>query len=244
MIDSLPIGAFFSAQALVNAVDADVAVLCKAGNRVTAVTIGDLFLKRYNYFSRWDRFRYNFITPRPWKNFLISEILRAGNVETPEVFAALRKRKGIYVENDFLVSSAVPECWKFANRKIFSSLPDEERRQLVVKIVELLCRIHALGVVHGDPSLRNFYYRRGNDDFVIGVADLDGALSFAGGKIPESLRCREIARLVTALDDDPAFPDAEELVVGSYIGFSGVTPERKKVAKYMARFRTHRKVKK
>ena len=241
MIDSLPIGAFFSAQALFNAVDADIAVLCKEGSRIKAVTIGSLFLKRYKYTSLWDRFRYNFITPRPWKNFLISEILRGGEVETPEVFAALRKRNGLWVESDFLVSSAVPEKWNFVNRKFFTSLAGEDQRQLVVKIVETLCRIHKLGIIHGDPSLRNFYCRRENDDFVVGVADLDGALSFAGGKVPEYLRCREIARMITALDGNPAFPDAEELVVGAYIGFSGVTPERKKVTKYMARFRSHRK---
>lgn len=240
MVGAFPIGAFFNIEALVKAIDAEGAVLCKKGRRTKSVTVGNLFLKRYTYNSLWDKFRYNFITPRPWRTFLVSEILRSGKVETPEVFAALRRRHFLAVLNDFLVSAAIPENWSFISWKLLNLLSDAEKRELVEHVVKLLVKIHQLGVVHGDPGLRNFYFRRENGEISVGVADLDGA-SYYTGKIPEAKRCREIARIIVAHDGNLLFDDAEDFVIAQYKKYAGFLPDRKKVHRFVIRLYNHRK---
>ena len=112
-VSAFPVGAFFQLHQLVEALDCPHVVIRKDRPKVKAGVVGNLFIKRYNLPGKWNKFRYNFIVPRAFRAIPIADRLTEAGVATPAVLAALRRRRGIWVDADFLVTEKTPEGFSF-----------------------------------------------------------------------------------------------------------------------------------
>ncbi|MBQ9501181.1 MAG: phosphotransferase [Lentisphaeria bacterium] len=166
---------------------ADGTLLCKNGNTVQAWKNGALFVKRVRHGSMLRAIRHIFEPPRPAICLRAAKRLAEIGIPTPHVTAALRQyRHGLPVF-DYLVTQDISSTAVFADALPLTG-------ELAEGLTELLAKLHAAGIEHGDANLRNFY--RTNEG-VFGVIDLD-ACRLGNSPLPRPRRIRELARLASS----------------------------------------------
>ena len=179
----------------------DPANICKQGNKVQAGADGTYFVKRYTHKTFWDSFRHLFKRSRPEHCLTAALKLKNAGLDTPEVFAVLRKKEGFLPKFDYLITEDISKDCVFADRMPLS-------RELVSNLCRLLADLHRAGVIHGDVNLRNLYRKSSG---IWGVIDLDGCrLSSRPVGIRE--RRNELARLASSfIRLTPYYGTAEDL---------------------------------
>ncbi len=232
-VATFPVGAFFQLHQLVDALDCPHAMIRKDRPKVKAGVVGNLFIKRYNLPGKWNKFRYNFLPPRAWRAVAVAERLATAGIATPAVLAALRRRRWLWVDADFLVTESIPEGYAFVP-ELLPKLSEEARQELLRHLIDVVRSMHWAGVYHGDANFRNFYAAEENGIWRVGVADLDGAKLYPG-PVPRSRRIREVARLITAAEKLAVFADPEAAVLERY----GEAFPHRALHRAVRRFRRH-----
>lgn len=198
--------------------------IVKDSRSTTAGVTGEYFVKRYNRRGFFHGLKRLFLVPRPLRCRRAAAYLEAHGFPTPEVCFASRG-------------------W------LVTRLADGEFGSTKVPTPELtagtLARLHAMNFIHGDASMRNFYFAA--DAPVLGVIDLDGARIFRR-RIPERLRRREIARAVSSWmimsghrEETAAVPEYLDRFLRSYNSAGGgVGPTaglRRRIVKFLEKTR-------
>ena len=211
----------------------DPAKCCKRGRTVQAAADGTFFVKRFCHRNLWKSFCHIFKARRPEICLRSAAHIAAGGIDTPQVFAALRKYRRGLPQFDYLITQDISSSAVFADKMPLSA-------ELAEKLVILLADLHRMGVEHGDVSLRNLYCTVSGS---WGVIDLDNCRIFSGSLPPER-RIRELARLASSflkltqgVVPDGMEPDIPGFFARIYCRCSGFDPEcsayRKRVA-YLA----------
>lgn len=160
---------------------------CKKGRRILAGIDGRFFVKRFSHKTFFDSFRHLFKSSRPDRCLKAALKLEAAGIDTPKVFASLRKYKGLLPEFDYLITEDISQKAVFANKMPLT-------RQLIADLCKLLAALHKAGIIHGDTNLRNIY--RTNTGFW-GVIDLDGC-SLSNRPVSRFSGIHELARLASS----------------------------------------------
>ena len=199
--------------------------IVKDSRSVKAGICGDYFVKRYNRRGFFHDLKRLFQVPRPLRCRRAAACLAARGFPTPEVCFASRH---------WLVT-------RLADGEFGSvRLPDPALTG------RTLAGLHALNFIHGDASMRNFYFAAGSP--VLGVIDLDGARIFRR-RIPQHLRLREIARAVSSWmimsghrEETAAIPKyLDEFLAAYNSAGGGVRPSpglRRRILKFLKKTRT------
>ena len=195
---------------------------CKQGTNIQAGVNGTYFVKKYCHKTFFKSFRYLFRISRPEHCLKAALNLKANGIDTPQVFAALRKQKGLLPEFDCLITEDISKEAVFAN-----NMPLTE--QLITDLCRFLAALHNAGIRHGDSNLRNIYRRNSG---IWGVIDLDGC---TWSSHPVSIRGRrnELARmassfikLINAYGIAENFPeDIPGIFAGEYEKFAGIAAD-------------------
>ena len=156
------------------------------------------FVKRSNVNSFWERFRRIGRLPRSERNALIATRLEAINVRTPKVYMSLATGPRWLPAASYLITEALAEplC-------VSQQLPElcqfyGGRQALIKAMCDLMYKMHAGGVEHGDLKLSNWLVeRKGSADWQLGVFDLDGSCVYAGS-CPEKICIKELARAASS----------------------------------------------
>ncbi len=166
--------------------------LCKSRSRGRAVCGRGVFLKEYVYTSAWERFRRRFMAPRPFVSLAAARRLEELKIPTPRVLAAARGVSPNGDIRDLLVTAELAAEVRFGDR-IASEL-GEGRVGLARELAPVVVRMHEVGMVHGDLSMRNWYRL---PDGAWGLIDLDGA-KVSRGRVSDRARTDELARLASS----------------------------------------------
>lgn len=180
-------------------IDDPAASKCKSGRKVYAVTVGDVFIKRYNFQGWWNGFRRLFKVPRPERVLAGAVRLKEFEIPTPEVLVAARRSKYRIPHDDFLVTRVLSVHQLPLDKEAGEFAQGDSYRQFVSGVTALMVKMHAAGVEHGDLSLRNIFCRKSPIGIYSdwGVIDLDGCQLHAD-EMPESRRKRELARVISS----------------------------------------------
>lgn len=176
--------------------------MIKVGSSVTAAMVGGpedgFFLKRYNFRNVKHSLKRLFQYPRVYRCLAMSLKMKQEGIDTPEVFAAVCYRRGILPGQSFLTTRQLGENAKMLDLLATEAKDLEAFRYCVDGVVELLAKMHAAGIVHGDLSLRNIYCVFGKDGKPerFGVLDLDG--SRYCGRVPAKRLAYELARVISS----------------------------------------------
>lgn len=167
--------------------------ILKAGSSTVAYSHDGKFVKCSPSGKIQRAFRKIFQIPRSIRSMRMAEKLKALNIPTPAVFCAVREKHGLLPVCDYLVTETLDTTKiSFANR--CKNLPAEKQNQLFSACALLLQNMHRNHMIHGDASMRNFYF---DQDMHIGVIDLDGCRT-----VPFFLRTRaflkENARFISS----------------------------------------------
>ena len=165
----------------------DPACSCKQGNKVQAGADGTYFVKRYTHKTFWDSFRHLFKRSRPEHCLTAALKLKNAGLDTPAVFAVLRRKNGFLPEFDYLITEDISKDCVFADKMPLS-------RELISNLCRLLGDLHRAGVIHGDVNLRNLYRKSSG---IWGVIDLDGCC-LSSRPIGIRGRKNELARLASS----------------------------------------------
>lgn len=168
-------------------VPVDPACSCKQGSTVQAGADGTYFVKRYTCRTFWDSFRHLFKRSRPEHCLAAALKLKQAGLDTPEVFAVLRRKKGFLPAFDYLITEDISKDCVFSNKMPLT-------RELISDLCRLLADLHGAGVRHGDVNLRNLYRKNSG---VWGVIDLDGC-RISSRPVGKQARRRELARLASS----------------------------------------------
>ena len=160
---------------------------CKKGRRILAGIDGTFFVKRFSHRTFFDSFRHLFKTSRPDRCLKAALKLEANGIDTPKVFASLRKYRGILPEFDCLITEDISKQAVFGDKMPLT-------RQLIADSCRLLAALHNAGIRHGDANLRNIY-RTNSGRW--GVIDLDGC-SLSPHPAGRYARIHELSRLASS----------------------------------------------
>lgn len=160
---------------------------CKKGKRILAGLDGNFFVKRFSHKTFFDSFRHLFKTSRPDRCLEAALKLEAAGIDTPKVFASLRKYKGLLPEFDYLITEDISNKAVFANKMPLT-------RKLIADLCEHLAALHKAGILHGDANLRNIYCTNSGS---WGVIDLDGC-SLSPRPIGRRAGIHELSRLASS----------------------------------------------
>ena len=142
----------------------------KSGSSTIAYSHNDKFVKCSPSGKLLRSLRKIFQTPRSIRSMKMAEKLKKINIATPTVFCAVREKRGLLPVCDYLVTEMLDTTKiSFANR--CKNLFTEKQDQLFSACALLLKNMHKNHIIHGDASMRNFYF---DQDMHIGVIDLDG----------------------------------------------------------------------
>lgn len=176
------------------------AQIIKNRKKISAWLVDDLFVKRYNYRDVWTALRRNLKIPRPMRVLASSLRLRENNIPTPQVFAAIRTFRWYLPYCDYLVTAQTSTRQLYCNKLVTEFASGNNYRQFISGVVAMIVKMHNAGVEHGDLSLRNIFCQKDPKGFYSdwGVIDLDGCKIYPRGGVPESRRCRELARVISS----------------------------------------------
>ena len=160
---------------------------CKRGKTVQAAVDGVYFVKRYSHGTFFKSLRHLFKRSRPEHCLAAAQKLAQARIDTPRVFAALRRCRGFLPEFDYLITEDISKDAVFASRMPLSE-------QLISDLCKLLAVLHDAGVRHGDVNLRNLYRKNSG---IWGVIDLDGSY-LSSRSIGAFGRQHELARLASS----------------------------------------------
>ena len=118
---------------------------CKRGRRIQAGINGTFFVKRFSHRTFFESFRHLFKTSRPDRCLEAALKLEAAGINTPKVFASLRKYKGLLPEFDYLITEDISKKAVFATKMPLT-------RKLIADLCELLAALHKAGIRHGDVN--------------------------------------------------------------------------------------------
>ena len=193
----------------------DPALCCKKGRTVQAGVDGRYFVKRICHKSLWDSFRHLFMCSRPRHCLRAAGLLAEACVDTPRVLAALRKSRMGLPGYDYLITEDISADVIFADK-----MPLDDA--LLPALADLLARMHAHGIFHGDVNLRNLYRRHTG---VWGVIDLDGC-RLSRFPVSRSLRRKELARLASSfMKLAPEKEDIPRKMAEAYAASTGFDPD-------------------
>ncbi len=162
--------------------------ICKDRPKVKAVLADGYFLKRYNTLGFFNALRRAFRPPRPMRVLKAARRLQEIGLPTPEVFAALRKKRFGVPQCDYLVTAELPAGSR-------SGMLFTDHCDFLPGAVEMMVRMHSAGIEHGDLNVRNLFCTKEGE---WGVIDLDGAVLYQHA-VPFKRRRRELARLVSSI---------------------------------------------
>lgn len=179
----------------------DTAELVKNSRTTTAgiVTIAaeKYFLKRYNNKGLIYSLKYMFRSSRPLNSLRVSVVLKALNVPCPEVFATLSCRIGPYLSASYLLTQYMSNLILPVEYLRKCSLEHKLTHEWQQSVCELMAKIHAEGIYHGDMKLSNIFFRNADDKIEFGLWDFDSTRIF-NSNLSEYYRTMEVARLLSS----------------------------------------------
>ena len=173
--------------------------LIKDRPKIAAGIAGDSFLKYYKPRGWFYALRHRFLLPRPLISLAGALCLKANNIPTPEVRAAIIYQKYGLPDGALLITDSLTEEDLQCDHLVEEFAGAGNYSAVVSGFADLLCRMHACGFRHGDLNLRNLYCRRGENSFNHwGVIDLD-ACSVSEKPLSEKPRTLDLARLIAGI---------------------------------------------
>lgn len=130
---------------------------------------------------------------------IVAKRLQAAGIPVPQVILAGEKRRGIFLENEYLIIRFIPDM-----KTVRDVFMDEDRKEtlneIFTQIGELAARMHLAGVAHRDFHLENIYiHEEGSQDRnsvnSYGICDFLDAWFFTKA-IPQKYVYNDIQRMI------------------------------------------------
>ena len=130
---------------------------------------------------------------------VVAKRLQAAGITVPQIILVGEKRRGIFLENEYLLFHFIP-----AMKTVRDVFMDEDREEtlneIFMRIGELAARMHLAGVVHRDFHLENIYVNEGESQDrspanSYGLCDFLGARFFPR-TIPQKYVYNDIQRMI------------------------------------------------
>lgn len=160
----------------------------------------EIFIKRYNNKGLRYTLRYLFRHARPFRAWVAAWACAQHGIPIPQPCAIVAQRRGGVLRQAWLICAAVPEVVPTLAYTEQVLRQPRRREHFTSQICELLARMHAAGVRHGDPKLSNIYARIEQGQFHYGLWDFDGA-TVSAEPLANAGRIADLARTVASLVD-------------------------------------------
>lgn len=152
--------------------------------------IHNLILKQYLNRSPLDVLK-NLLRPcRAQRAFKTGQMLKQHGFSTPDVVAAGQKTFAGIITRSFLVTGEVKDTVSLPEILIKNT---SEKRELIRQFGEVVGRMHADNIFHGDLRLGNVLVKTDNDRFVFFFLDNERTKKFI--KLPKKLRLKNLAQI-------------------------------------------------
>ena len=150
------------------------------------------FLKKIDFKKKKleTRFRYLFQPSRSfWSAYAAFKLVQSGFL-TPEVYAVGERRRGLMIEETYIINEALPNARSGVEKQLELGLD----LNLLYDAGIFLRNFHNSGFYHGDMQFSNFYLHQGK----IGVWDLDSVQIYEGDPLPVRKRMIDLGRLFSS----------------------------------------------
>lgn len=154
--------------------------------------------RRGGLVSRVNRELYFGRRPRPWRELVVTETLRARGVPTVEMLGASVRWMGPLCYRGAVVSREIPgavNLWRY-----LESVAPPARVRMCERAAAMTRRMHDAGVVHPDLNLQNFLVREDAGGAQVWVIDLDRARLAAARKTDREAAVVRLQRSARRLD--------------------------------------------
>ena len=136
-------------------IDDPAARRCKSGRKVYAVTVGEVFIKRYNFQGWWNGFRRLFKVPRPERVLAGAVRLKEFEIPTPEVLVAARRSKHWIPYDDYLITRVLSTHQLPLDKEAGEFAQGDPYRQFVSGVTALLVKMHeSYPIYHNENVLK------------------------------------------------------------------------------------------
>ena len=153
--------------------------------------IHNLILKQYLNRSLLDVLK-NFLRPcRAQRAFKAGQMLKQHGFSTPDIVAAGKKTFAGITTRNFLVTSEVKDSIPLPEILIKNT---PEKRELIRQFGEVVGRMHANNIFHGDLRLGNILVKTNNDQFVFIFLDNERTKKLI--KLPKKLRLKNLVQII------------------------------------------------
>ena len=158
-----------------------------------------IFIKRYNNKSLRYTLRYLFRSMRPFRVLKAVKKLNELSIPTPNIFAALSKRKFKLIPAS---SYVIHEYWNncLTTTEYFDLLHNDRAhfKEFCRTITNYLAKMHHAGLRHNDLKVSNICCRRNDQELTFGFWDLDGIMIFNSALTPAEFIYLDMARLISS----------------------------------------------
>ena len=202
---------------------------------------GKYFCKIYKFRNFLHSLKRTFRTPRAFRCFAGAQLLAEYGFQTPKPIGAAVRYRGSVPLYQILLTESLPENTVYPGNE-FKQAGFDEAENMLCALAAFAAKLHQAGFIHGDMSLRNFYFIPEKNTF--GVIDLDGISIYPAG-VPAKAAAREVARLLASAYRSTALKDFSrqkwlELVLQSYRETGGVPLPFKPLCRTIDRLQQHR----
>lgn len=131
------------------------------------------FLKRFNYRGWWYRIRHIFHRSRAVHNWMVMWSFRTRQIPIAAPILCLEERFCRLLRRSYVLTDFVHSADRL--RIVWPDLTEVERRSLLVRLAQILGRMHRFGCLHGDLKWDNILVHYDDEGWQVTLVDLDGS---------------------------------------------------------------------
>jgi tRNA A-37 threonylcarbamoyl transferase component Bud32 len=204
-----------------------------------------LYLKRYPYRSQTDVVISLFRPSRAKRAFGAGLMLEKHGIDTPQIAAFLQKKDGLFCTEDILITRAMTDAIALGevlrlNRTNRGTMTTRDRRGMIAEFGNLVGRMHAMGICHGDLRWGNIFVSQQRSGWTFYLIDNERTRKYP--ILPFWLRRKNLVQLYI---DRGSLTRTEQMRFWqAYIETAGISSARsKRIARAVFR-RTEKRLKK
>ncbi|MEA3224580.1 MAG: lipopolysaccharide kinase InaA family protein [Planctomycetota bacterium] len=170
----------------------------------------DVVVKRYNHKGFIHSLRHTIKKSRARKAWLYAHYLAALGIATPKPLAYIEHRKGLLVWQSYLLTEYVEgrKLWSFLRD---DGLDEQQRRDGMRQVVEMLDRLWRHHITHGDLKHTNILITENGPV----LTDLDGMIFHRWGPLFRNRQAKDVQRFLRKTDVSPELHNYCEQLISS-----------------------------
>jgi len=205
---------------------------------------GNIFIKRYNNKGFSYTVRYLMRQSRAFRAFRSHLLFRKLDIPVPEPVAAVESRSfGIALNASWLLVKHIGDTVPVLEFYEILRKDEQIEEHFISSVCNMLAKLHAANVTHGDMKLSNIFVKRENTGaHSFGLWDLDAAV-MRKFRLSDGQRAAELGRFIASfidigkrLNKEPERNVVTERILAGYEKFSGTTIDKALLNRFTGKF--------